>query len=78
VADAVVVGLPDQGLGEVVGAVVALRGEPPALTDELGAWVRARLATYKAPRRFVVVPEVPRDQVGKADYAAARAAFENA
>ncbi len=38
--------------------------------------LRASLAVYKLPRAVVVVDRVPRTDVGKADYAAARNLFE--
>ena len=36
--------------------------------DELIAWVKTRLAGYKAPRHVVLVDEVRRSGSGKADY----------
>jgi 3-oxocholest-4-en-26-oate---CoA ligase len=77
VSDALVVGVPDREWGEVVAAVVALDasrdGAEPPSADELSAWVGARLAGYKRPRRVAVVDEVRRNSIGKADYAWARA-----
>ena len=78
VVDAIVVGLPDDEWGETVAAVVSLGsghdddGDPPS-PDELSAWVGQLLASYKRPRRLVVVDQVQRTTVGKADYAWARA-----
>ena len=74
VSDALVVGVPDDRLGEVVAAVVAVA--PGAVLDEaaVAAAVRARLAAYKAPRQVVFVDEVRRSPSGKADYRWARAA----
>ncbi len=71
VEDALVFGVPDEKWGQAVTAVV----ETLAPVDEaaLIAHVRARLAAYKAPKRVVLVPKVPRAPNGKADYAAARA-----
>ena len=78
VVDALVVGVPDHEWGEVVAAVVALDpsrddSSPPPSADELSAWVGARLAGYKRPRRVALVDEVRRNSIGKADYAWARA-----
>jgi fatty-acyl-CoA synthase len=77
VADALVVGIPDDEWGEVVAAVVSLDASPdgdePPSVDELSEWVGARLAGYKRPRRVAVVDEVRRNTIGKADYAWARA-----
>jgi long-chain acyl-CoA synthetase len=60
VLEAAVVGLPDDKLGEVPVAAVRLR--PGARVDgqELVVWAGVRMAQYKAPRRIVVVEELPR------------------
>ncbi|MQA95553.1 MAG: AMP-binding protein [Streptosporangiales bacterium] len=67
VRDAVVVGVPDERFGHRVVAVVV--PEPGAsLTEaELREHVGAALADYKRPRGLVLVPEVRRSPVGKAD-----------
>ena len=44
----------------------------PPTPDELSAWVGQRIASYKRPRRVIVVDQVQRTTVGKADYAWAR------
>ncbi len=74
VADAVVVGVPDERFGEAVAAVVALapgrdrrRGRDLARRSNAAA-----LARFKRPRHVVVVDAVPRGPNGKADYAWAR------
>jgi fatty-acyl-CoA synthase len=73
VADAVVVGVPDERFGEAVTAVVApVPGQTPD-EDEIGEAVeRSGLARFKRPRRVVLVEAVPRGPNGKADYAWAR------
>jgi fatty-acyl-CoA synthase len=73
VADAVVVGLPDEQWGEAVTAVVELRAGTRTAEAELRAFVRERLAGYKVPKRVVAVDSVGRSPSGKADYKAARA-----
>ena len=75
VADAVVLGVPDDEWGEIVAAVVATTGDDPPDADALGDWVGARLAGYKRPRRFVFADEVGRNTVGKLDYEWARRAL---
>jgi acyl-CoA synthetase (AMP-forming)/AMP-acid ligase II len=62
VDDVAVVGTSDPVWGEVVTAFVV---EPAPSDDELQAWARERLAGYKIPRRWVRVPELPRNATGK-------------
>jgi acyl-CoA synthetase (AMP-forming)/AMP-acid ligase II len=66
VADAVVVGVPDDRFGETVTAVVELSA--PATDEELVGFVRGRLAAYKAPRHVAVVDTIGRSPSGKVDY----------
>ncbi|HWW54834.1 MAG TPA: acyl-CoA synthetase, partial [Acidimicrobiales bacterium] len=71
VADALVIGAPDERWGEHVVAIVAADGPPPAL-EELQVHCRAHLAGYKVPRHLCLVEEVRRSPSGKADYEWAR------
>jgi acyl-CoA synthetase (AMP-forming)/AMP-acid ligase II len=72
VADAVVVGVPDERWGERVVAVVRpAPGTKPTL-EALQRHVRATLAGYKVPRELVLVDQVERTPAGKADYKWAR------
>jgi acyl-CoA synthetase (AMP-forming)/AMP-acid ligase II len=69
VADAVVVGVPDERFGETVTAVVERQpGAAPAPERELIDWVKGRLAAYKAPRQVVEVDTIGRSPSGKVDY----------
>ncbi|MFG2620166.1 FadD3 family acyl-CoA ligase [Streptomyces sp. NPDC048507] len=63
VADAAVVGAPDERLGEV--GVAYLVTTAPVTAEELTAWTRERLANFKVPRRFTVLEELPRNAGGK-------------
>lgn len=60
VVEASVVGIPDPQLGEVPAAAVRVRRRAKADGDEIAAWAAERLAAYKAPRRVVIVDELPR------------------
>ena len=73
VVDAIVVGIPDERLGQAVAAVVQPRSGASLTAAEVEAAVREHLAGYKAPRRVAFVDEIPRSPNGKADLAHARA-----
>ncbi len=72
VREAVVVGAPDERLGERVCAFVVLDG--PFSMDDCRAWFEAREVTrFKWPERVEVVDELPLLGTGKPDKAALRA-----
>jgi malonyl-CoA/methylmalonyl-CoA synthetase len=63
VTEAAVVGAPDPLRGEVPVAYVVARGDLDLL--ELEAVCRASLASFKIPRKFIVVDKLPRTALGK-------------
>jgi long-chain acyl-CoA synthetase len=65
VAEAAVIGIPDENLGEEIGAAVALKPAATATTDELRAFVKDRVAPYKYPRYVWILPDVPKGPTGK-------------
>lgn len=74
IAEAHVLGVPDEGRGEIVAAAVV--PAPGWVIDpgELGEKVRAELSNYKVPRRIVVIPaaDLPTLPNGKPDRLAIR------
>jgi len=66
VADAVVVGIPDPNLGEVVKAYVALKPDQTWTADSVVDYLRPELAAFKLPRCVEFIPEIPRSVSGKA------------
>jgi acyl-CoA synthetase (AMP-forming)/AMP-acid ligase II len=64
VQDCAVIGVPDAEWGEAVTAVVECKAGQQASAEELMAFAKARLSSYKVPKS-VVFRELPRSPVGK-------------
>lgn len=65
IADVAVVGEPAGEHGESVVAAVVLDEGAHVDLEAVRAWCAQRLARYQLPRRLVVLPDLPRSQVGK-------------
>src|SRR5437879_4265671 len=67
VDEVAVTGVPSEAWGEEVTAFVVLSKTQQLDESELIAFARERLATYKCPRRVVVVEQLPRNAMGKVE-----------
>lgn len=65
VADAGVVGVPDEEFGQRLTAAVVLKPGASVSEEALKAHVRDHLARYQVPREVVFVRELPRTTTGK-------------
>ena len=66
VREAAVIGIADERLGELVCAVVALRDGQSLTLEELVDYLKGKqIAVYKLPQHLHVVPQLPRNPVGK-------------
>jgi acyl-CoA synthetase (AMP-forming)/AMP-acid ligase II len=65
IAQAAVVGVPDDRMGEVGMAFVVLRPGTEAGPDEIIAWCRSEMANFKVPRYVEIVDELPLNATGK-------------
>ncbi|KZS58551.1 long-chain-fatty-acid--CoA ligase [Mycobacterium kansasii] len=65
VAEAAVIGIPHDSLGEEVGAAVALKKGAVVSPDELRDYVKDRIAAYKYPRRVWLIDALPKGPTGK-------------
>jgi 4-coumarate--CoA ligase len=65
VTDAAVVGLPDEGAGEIPAGYVTLRPGASADRGEILEFVAVQVAGYKQIRRLEVIEAIPRSASGK-------------
>jgi len=78
VAEAAVVGMPDDKYGERVCAFVVLRpGGSLNLDDVQSHFVAEKVARQKTPERIIVVPDFPRAMSGKVKKFELRAQLKN-
>jgi long-chain acyl-CoA synthetase len=65
VVDAAVIGIPQDDFGEQPLAFIVADPTDPPTPDDLIRFLDGRLASYKRPRQFEFVDELPMSPVGK-------------
>jgi long-chain acyl-CoA synthetase len=65
VAEAAVVGVPDEVMGEEIKAYVVLEPDEPLDAEDLIEYARRRMAAYKYPRHVEIRAQLPKDATGR-------------
>lgn len=65
IAEAAVIGVPDDDLGEDIAAFVSLKRPDAAAESDIVAFCRDRMAGYKYPRHIRIEPALPKGPAGK-------------
>jgi len=75
VVESAVIGIPHPDFGEAVTAVIVLENGANLSVEEIRAHLKTRLATYKQPKKLIIVDELPRNTMGKVQKAELRARY---
>jgi malonyl-CoA/methylmalonyl-CoA synthetase len=63
IKDCSVIGIPNEEWGELVAACIITSGD--ISLDELNKWMREKMPSYKTPRLYKVIEDLPRNAMGK-------------
>jgi malonyl-CoA/methylmalonyl-CoA synthetase len=63
IKDCGVVGIPDEEWGELVVAALVCDNHPDLA--QLNQWMRDRMPSYKTPRKYILIEDLPRNTMGK-------------
>jgi len=64
ISDCGVVGIPDLEWGEIIGAGVVLK-DKKLKTSDIIDWLKDKLPSYKTPRKYVFIQDLPKNVMGK-------------
>jgi len=65
VSETAVLGVPDPVWGEVGIAVCVLRDNADVSTETLHTWLKPKISSYKMPKQFIILDEMPKSAYGK-------------
>ena len=76
IAEAAVIGVPDEKWGETAKACIVLKPGATATESEIIDWTRERIAKFKCPKSVDFMDILPRNPSGKVLKRSLRAAHE--
>ncbi|GAA0607080.1 class I adenylate-forming enzyme family protein [Paenochrobactrum glaciei] len=65
VFEVAVIGVPDPEWGENIVAYIVMRDEKPAEKTLLDQWCQSQMASFKKPKKYFFVKELPKNSYGK-------------
>ncbi|MCJ8206414.1 long-chain-fatty-acid--CoA ligase [Pseudomonas sp. RGM2987] len=65
IQDVAIIGVPDEQWGEAVKAVAVLKPDAVLTSDELIAYVKGKVASFKVPKTVDFASDLPRNATGK-------------
>jgi long-chain acyl-CoA synthetase len=65
VGECAVIGLPDREWGERVTAFIVGKPDHPIIPEELKSFLKSRLSSFKVPKEYIAVSELPKSPEGK-------------
>lgn len=77
VLESAVIGVPHPDFGETVVGILVAEGNVAPDLEAINASVSASLARFKHPQRLIVLPELPRNTMGKVQKKALREQFKD-
>ncbi|MFV5440547.1 AMP-binding protein [Acinetobacter oleivorans] len=67
VFEAAVIGVSDEKWGEVVWAFISVKPNAECSIDQINQYCKQHLTRYKQPEKVIVLPNLPKNAVGKID-----------
>jgi len=75
IADAAVIGIPDEIWGESVRAIITVKAGEKMTEDEVIEFCKEHLASYKKPKSIIFVDALPKNPLGKVSKKELRAMY---
>jgi malonyl-CoA/methylmalonyl-CoA synthetase len=75
IKECAVVGIADQEWGEIVSAAIIPNRDKSVSLNDLKEWASEKMASYKMPRKLLILEELPRNAMGKVNKPALKTRF---